>query len=121
MNLTRSMRAVAYATDRDMHEADRRAELQESKLAYVEKRVNELLEARTSGIPSDDDIAIAFERMATLPELMAIIKRRIYEGDEFLADYLAGSIRAALILDCRSIAATEANALFDESVSTARH
>lgn len=107
--------------DRDLSVYAKSDELLEAKFAYIDKRTAELHEARTAGIPSDEDFIIALERMATLPELMKILKRQIYEREPYLPDYIAGAIRGALRLDCASIAATEANALFDESSSTARH
>jgi len=107
--------------DRDLSVYEKRDELLDAKFAYIDKRTAELHEARTSGIPSDDDFIIAFERLAALPELMKILKRQIYEREQYLPDYIAGAIRGALRLDCASIAATEANALFDDSASSARH
>lgn len=109
-----------YAIDKDLAALDREEAIAEEKQRYIEKRTAELHSQRTSNV-SNEDLVIALEWLSTIPESVARMKQWIYSNDEFCAAAMQGAISAAIRQDSASIAKTEANALFDESVSAERH
>jgi hypothetical protein len=120
MNLTQTSRMYEAFCDLAQARLEREDATAEEKQRYIERRAEELHEQRMSNV-SVDDFTIAIDYLSSMRESMVRMHKAVYDGEEFMAAYLQGCIKAALYLDCVEIAKTEANALYEESASRERH
>ena len=120
MNVNQTSRLYEAFCDLAQSRIEREDAIAEAKQAYIERRAEELHEQRTSNL-SDRDFVIAMEWLIEMPDSVARLKKKIYEGDEFMAAHLQGCIKAALYLDCVELAKTEANALYDAPAGSEVH
>lgn len=120
MNLQNTMRLGDYLNDLASARMEREDAIAEAKQAYIERRAEELHEQRMSNV-SVEDFTIAIDYLSSMRESMVRMHKAVYDGEEFMAAYMQGCIKAAIYLDCVEIAKTEAKALYDAPVDSEVH
>lgn len=120
MNINQTSRLYEAFCDIAQSRIEREDAIAEAKQAYIERRAEELHEQRMSNV-SVEDFTIAIDYLSSMRESMVRMHKAVYDGEEFMAAYMQGCIKAAIYLDCVEIAKTEAKALYDAPVDSEVH